>query len=450
MFIRNKKAESSIGTAITVVISVVLGGLVLVGAMTLIDTTIGPNMAKTFEAQQVNISREDDSSPEYVLGDVNLDGKVDMADVNYLKSHVAGETGYETIPNMKTADIDGDGEITFEDVRLLKEQVELASTVMIGDVNGDGKITSADATYITRYLAGDDKYKDIDKEAADVNGDGEITAEDSAIISKMITIYETYPELKKYRIGDVNMDGVIDSADITILNNHVLFPSKFPLTDEAKFLADINGDGVVNSTDTKLLQVIVNRKSTPLRYDINKDGEVTSKDIAYLKRYLAGWDDYQSIDKSVADINGDGIISDADANILRKLISYDLTEYIVGDVDMDGNLTQDDSMLILKNSLMPDDFPFDSKEEVLADVNGDGIVDEDDALLVQKIVNGEISHASGDINGDGVTDSKDVLYLERYLAGWDGYLEPSKECADMNNDGVIDEKDLTILKQNLG
>ena len=34
MFIRNKKAESSIGTAIAVVISVVLGGLVLVGAMT--------------------------------------------------------------------------------------------------------------------------------------------------------------------------------------------------------------------------------------------------------------------------------------------------------------------------------------------------------------------------------------------------------------------------------
>ena len=53
---------------------------------------------------------------------------------------------------------------------------------VIGDVNVDGKVNMRDANFIQSYLANNRTLTNAQKEAADVNLDGNITLEDSACI----------------------------------------------------------------------------------------------------------------------------------------------------------------------------------------------------------------------------------------------------------------------------
>lgn len=57
---------------------------------------------------------------------------------------------------------------------------------MLGDVNGDGKISVLDATLIQKYLAGLVTFSDTQKAAADVNGDGSVSVLDATLIQKYI------------------------------------------------------------------------------------------------------------------------------------------------------------------------------------------------------------------------------------------------------------------------
>ncbi|MGN0450237.1 MAG: dockerin type I repeat-containing protein [Ruminococcus sp.] len=57
---------------------------------------------------------------------------------------------------------------------------------MLGDVNGDGKISVLDATLVQKYLAGLVTLSDTQKAAADVNGDGGVSVLDATQIQKYI------------------------------------------------------------------------------------------------------------------------------------------------------------------------------------------------------------------------------------------------------------------------
>ena len=78
--LKQKKGDSSIGTAISVVISVILGGLILSAVIYLIDNNVSPNMAKTFDEQQINVSRTVSEENTFAAGDINKDGVVDVSD----------------------------------------------------------------------------------------------------------------------------------------------------------------------------------------------------------------------------------------------------------------------------------------------------------------------------------------------------------------------------------
>ena len=54
--------------------------------------------------------------------------------------------------------------------------------------------------------------------------------------------------------GDVNLDGVEDINDVTLIQQHIAkFDVKF--TDKQKAIADVNGDGVVNINDATAIQI---------------------------------------------------------------------------------------------------------------------------------------------------------------------------------------------------
>ena len=57
---------------------------------------------------------------------------------------------------------------------------------LLGDVNGDGKISVLDATLIQKYISGLVTFSDTQKAAADVNGDGSVSVLDATLIQKYI------------------------------------------------------------------------------------------------------------------------------------------------------------------------------------------------------------------------------------------------------------------------
>ncbi len=62
--------------------------------------------------------------------------------------------------------------------------------------------------------------------------------------------YYKHPE-PDVLLGDANLDGVVDSADTTLIYRYVLGSAN--LTDEQLAAADVNGDGSVNSADTTMV-----------------------------------------------------------------------------------------------------------------------------------------------------------------------------------------------------
>jgi endoglucanase len=63
--------------------------------------------------------------------------------------------------------------------------------------------------------------------------------------------------------GDINLDGAVDSTDLTLLKRYVLRKlSAFPSDDPAKSLiaADANNDGSIDSTDITIVKRIILRK----------------------------------------------------------------------------------------------------------------------------------------------------------------------------------------------
>ncbi|WP_294466308.1 dockerin type I repeat-containing protein, partial [uncultured Ruminococcus sp.] len=57
---------------------------------------------------------------------------------------------------------------------------------LLGDVNNDGKVSVLDATEIQKYIAGLVTLSDSQLAAGDVNGDGNLTVTDATQIQKYI------------------------------------------------------------------------------------------------------------------------------------------------------------------------------------------------------------------------------------------------------------------------
>ena len=91
-------------------------------------------------------------------------------------------------------------------------------------------------------------YVETDDSTTNFYMDEAIGAEDGIVIGSD----------RKYKIGDVNHDGKIDSADILELQNYIL-GMKASVDLET---SDMNGDGIIDSFDLALLRKAVNSKSS--------------------------------------------------------------------------------------------------------------------------------------------------------------------------------------------
>ncbi|WP_298528334.1 leucine-rich repeat protein [uncultured Ruminococcus sp.] len=234
-------------------------------------------------------------------------------------------------------------------------------------------------------------------------------------------------------MGDLNMDKVIDEADIEFLKNN-----SDTLNDNQKILADLNFNGKIDDEDLTLLG-----KKYGKRFDLNNDGKINNNDLALLQYIRKVQIEFVKNVIYKADNNNDGLIDSKDVKemryYLKKYCNQESNEYYrMGDLNLDGTVDKNDLIALQKYGNKHISFKASSK---LADLNCDGIVDELDYNLLKEMTKYQL----GDVDLNGTVDSADRDLIMNHILKKTNLSRKSLWYADLNDDCTIDEKDIALL-----
>ncbi len=137
--------------------------------------------------------------------------------------------------------------------------------IRYGDVNMDGKIDESDANFIQKAIVSKEvKLTAMQKEIADVDGNGEVLVADSTYIYKYIHGYADESSRAgkitqirngcRYLYGDMNRNGVYDKSDVDLLESLIDTEN---YTAELRELADVNGDGNIDANDASIIRSFI-------------------------------------------------------------------------------------------------------------------------------------------------------------------------------------------------
>lgn len=222
---------------------------------------------------------------------------------------------------------------------------------------------------------------------------------------------------------------------------------------------------------TVTLMENTNTDKSFIQGDVDMDGVLTGHDAAMVSRFVRD-ENYTLTEQqlALADINGDGVVTEADAQVI-----YEQQAYMLGDADGDGknHVTISDASTVLKACAPYYAIEITPEFLARADVDADGLITVYDAHLILKyftttaasipITHEEygyyfnkaaVNHGFdgplilGDMDKDKLITNKDLAVLENYLET--GVITTAQIVyMDVNLDTVIDETDLAILRENL-
>ncbi len=160
-----------------------------------------PMMMNTISANAYYVS----VTGGYIPGDANQDGYTNDKDATLVANYSKGidpEPAKRHEINLATADVNGDGVITYVDSKIIKKYVDndmgnynRSRTARerfkkeVGDINLDGKLSMVDVLVLDDYIrkGGINKASNMDLfTRADVNGDRSITNADVTAIQRRI------------------------------------------------------------------------------------------------------------------------------------------------------------------------------------------------------------------------------------------------------------------------
>ncbi len=170
-----------------------------------------------------------------VTNDLNDDGEVTFEDGKLLFLYLFD--GGDKPACLNQADANGDGSINIADVIVILDQVACNEAIP-GDVNGSGVVALADVNYLLNYmfLGGPEPQPCL--EVADTNGDGNLSIADAVTLGANLPC----PGV----VGDVNGDERLDITDLSLVAKSYTTDVTFVPCDLA---ADLNQDGQFNIAD---------------------------------------------------------------------------------------------------------------------------------------------------------------------------------------------------------
>ena len=374
--------------------------------------------------------------------DVNLDGKIDIADALIVQKYIAKWADFSKLPHdckkpytteIKQSDAKNH-EIVYTcgcglSLGQVTEAHELKNDkctkcgyekeIIYGDVNGDGEVTAKDRLSLTKYIQ--DPSEEIDKEAADLNLDGKIDVVDLIILTKHLAKWADFAKLphdckKPYKTeikqADSEKHKIVYTCGCGLSlaesdENHEFKNDKCVKCGYEKEIlyGDVNGDGTVTAKDRLALNKYVlnqNEEIDMKASDLNLDGKVDAADLLILTKHLAKWTDFLSLPHDCKKPYTIEIKQSDDKN--HEIV------YTCGCGLSLGQITEEHKF---KDNQCTD---CGYKKEVIM---------------------------YGDVNGDGVIDIYDITKLNAYLKN--NSIKINEKAADVNADGKITEEDATIL-----
>ncbi len=232
---------------------------------------------------KTNKNTESTSTPNIpvystIYGDVNLDGSVNMKDINYFNNYLNKLIIFNE-QSKSNADVNLDNVLDYKDVDLINKyivggynitlpthssttdetiDIPITTQTLYGDVNLDNKITTSDQVLILRHIENIPQYilSGQSYTNADVNLDGLVDIKDSNLLSKFIVGgWITHLPYTNLLFGDINLDDDINMKDVTILNRYI--NNTYELNEESKLNADINLDNILDNKDVEILQKFI-------------------------------------------------------------------------------------------------------------------------------------------------------------------------------------------------
>ncbi|MBI3312848.1 MAG: hypothetical protein HYZ83_01245, partial [Candidatus Omnitrophica bacterium] len=259
--------------------------------------------------------------------------------------------------------------------------------------------------------------------AADINSDGIINQADLAILNNLLTNFV-----------DLDRSGTINQGDVDRAREIVNF-FNLGVSQQQFDLADINGDGIVDNADLAAMQDVLTHY-----VDVSGDGKVDSYDITIIERLSTLQVSLTTQEALRADVNGDGIINHDDYDLMRNFQSR------LKDFNQDNKIDTKD-LLRLKDIITAAGLKVNDKERQLADYNKDGTVDIFDRYALLNDI-----QTMADVNGDHIIDQFDILRLEAAIGNDKNVQDITIDQvnrADFVVDGIIDAADYNIVRDAL-
>ena len=234
------------------------------------------------------------SAATYLVGDINLDGKIDASDYNLCKNYVNGSTA------------------TKESLR--KKYPLIDSNIM--DFNGDGKKDNNDAELIKFTYTAHPNFTYSEKSSF-INGSGYI---------KINGVNR-----KAYTYGDANGDLMFSVGDIITLSNYFKNPSAYPT---AQILFNRSWCVIVNHPNGKLVKGDYTHhldRIVEILGDVNGNQIFDMSDGVALEQYVKNPSKYPTAGKYLerSDMDGDGKLTQKDVKAWEQIIQKNL--YLLGD-----------------------------------------------------------------------------------------------------------------------
>jgi hypothetical protein len=207
-----------------------------------------------------------------------------------------------------------------------------------------------------------------------------------------------------------------------------------------------SGDYYLNTSNMKLYIKVANgvwnhvanlSSSNKILGDVDENGVVNQQDAVYLLRYILNYDKNPLDNNINVDFNDDGLVDYNDALILQAYVNGTVYE-----LPYTGKIPDNDYLTIVD-----------------VDYNEDNVVNHNDALyfLRHTLIESKYPIASTklkDVNLDGYVTHEDVICFDYYVAGAIKYLPfigelPTLLKGDLNLDNVVDLRDLHALKKHV-